>query len=175
MTTRHTSRFDALRALAQSRKLRKTAYRHAMVDAEIRHGIADQIRAMRDRRGWSQQDLGVKLGKPQSAIARIERRAREEYPSMRTLLEIARAFDVGVLVRFVPFSEVVRRTLDDTEYEKAPLSFDEEIGALEQARVEIAPVEAPARFGSITTATSDCITTCIESPAGADVEYAVGG
>lgn len=175
VTTQLTSEFDALRALAQSRKLRKIAYRHAMVDAEIRHGIADQIRAMRDRRGWSQHDLGVKMGKPQSAIARIERRAREEYPGMRTLLEIARAFDVGVLVRFVPFSEVVRRTLDDTEYEQAPLSFDEEIAALGQARIEIAPAEAPARFRSIATVTSDCITTSIESPSGADVEYAVGG
>ncbi|MHB0968837.1 MAG: hypothetical protein ACYC7A_01370 [Thermoanaerobaculia bacterium] len=74
----------------------------------------------------------------------------------------------------MPFSEVVRRTLDGTEYEQAPLLFDEEIAALGQARIEIAPAEARVRFRSIATETSDC-STSIESPSGADVEYAVGG
>jgi transcriptional regulator with XRE-family HTH domain len=126
VSTRLTSRFKALRSLAQSRKLAKPAYRHAMVDAEIRHGLADQIRAMRERAGWSQTDLARKIGTSQPNVARMEA-TRDKYMSFPSLLSVAKAFDVGLLVRFVPFSEIVRRSFDASDFEQAPLSYTEEV------------------------------------------------
>jgi transcriptional regulator with XRE-family HTH domain len=134
VTTRLTSKFDALRALAVSKKLRKRDYRKALIDAEIRHGITDQIRAMRERRGWTQKDLAERIGTSQPAVARMER-TRDKYLSLPTLLSVADAFDVGLLLRFVPFSEVVRRSLDHSEFEQAPLSFDEEVRFVTEERV----------------------------------------
>lgn len=113
--------------MAASRKLRKRDYRQSMVDADARHGLCDQIRAMRERAGWSQADLARKIGISQPNVARMEG-ARDKYLSFQTLFAVARAFDVGLLVRFVPFSEIVQRSFDTSEYEKAPRSFDEEVG-----------------------------------------------
>lgn len=134
MITRLTSIFEALRSLAQSRKLAKPAYRQAMVDAEIRHGLADQIRAMRERAGWSQADLARRIGTSQPNVARMEA-TRDKYLSLPSLLSVAKVFDVGLLVRFVPFSEVVRRSLDATDFEQAPLSYEEEVRFTAQIHV----------------------------------------
>ena len=144
MNTRPTSRFDALLALSKSRKLAKRNYRHAMVDAEIRHGITDQIRAMRLRAGWSQADLARKIGTSQPNVARMEA-TRDKYLSFPTLLAVAEAFDVGIVVRFAPFSEIVRRSFDKSEFEQAPLSYEEEVRFTTEATVQ-APASTMVRF-----------------------------
>ncbi|MHB0970963.1 MAG: helix-turn-helix domain-containing protein [Thermoanaerobaculia bacterium] len=131
-----------------------------MVDAEIRHGLSDQIRAMRERRGWSQTDLAKRMGTSQPAVARIET-SRDKYLSFPTLLSVANAFDVAVLVRFVPFSELVRRSLDASEYEQAPLSFEEELTLVSEQRLSAPPIKRacfttpPATAGSLTTRLND--------------------
>jgi transcriptional regulator with XRE-family HTH domain len=55
--------------------------------------VADQVRALRDRRGISQQQLADTLGVPQSTIARIESGGR--MISVGELLRIAWALDVA--------------------------------------------------------------------------------
>lgn len=74
-----------------------------------RSGIAYQIRAMRDARGWSQSDLAKKAGKSQSNIARLEDPDYGKF-SVQTLLEIADAFDVWLSVEFVSFKTGLART-----------------------------------------------------------------
>ena len=59
----------------------------------------------------SQADLGFLAGNAQSAIARLEDPNYGRF-SLTTLLEVASTFDVALLVRFVPFSELVRRNTD---------------------------------------------------------------
>lgn len=87
-------------------KLRRRSYRAAYVDENVRTGIAYQIRALREQRGWSQKKLAEVLGKPQSVVSRIE---DPDYGklSVQTLLEIAEALDIALLIRYVAFPDFI--------------------------------------------------------------------
>jgi transcriptional regulator with XRE-family HTH domain len=100
-------------------------FRHAYAARHITTGIAYQIRALREQRGWSQAELGRQAGKPQSVISRLE---SPDYGklSVQTLLELAAAFDVALMVRFVSFSDLLERTRDLSPEALAVPSFGEE-------------------------------------------------
>jgi transcriptional regulator with XRE-family HTH domain len=89
-------------------KLRRKAYREAYVEENVRTGIAYQIRALREARGWSQKKFAEMLGKPQSVLSRIE---DPDYGklSLQTLLEVASTFDVALLVQFADFPDFIGR------------------------------------------------------------------
>jgi len=82
------------------------AARGQFVESHIKKGIAYQIRAIRDSLGWSQERLAGETKMPQNAISRLE---SPDYgkPTLTTLRRLAVAFDVGLAVRFVPFTEMV--------------------------------------------------------------------
>lgn len=86
-------------------------YRDAFVEEFLQTGVAFQIRALRQREKWSQEELGKKAGKPQSVISRLE---DPDYGkvTLSTLLSMASLFDVALLVRFVSFGELWARTND---------------------------------------------------------------
>jgi transcriptional regulator with XRE-family HTH domain len=90
--------------IARLRRGRKV--REQFVASHIGKGIAHQLRATRDRLGWSQERLAKEVGMNQNAISRLE---SSEYgkPTITTLKRLAAAIDVGLVVRFVPFSEMI--------------------------------------------------------------------
>lgn len=90
-------------------KLQNRKYRAAYVDENVRTGIAYQVRALRG--DLSQSGFGRKIKKPQSVVSRLE---DPDYGklSIQTLLEIASALDVALLVKFVSFPEFIRQTRD---------------------------------------------------------------
>lgn len=90
------------------RKLRDKAYRDGYTEAQLSIEMPFQIRAIRRSRGWTQAQLAERSGIPQARISHIEQPGRDPL-SLRTLYRLATAFDVGLLVQFVPFSELVRR------------------------------------------------------------------
>lgn len=90
------------------RKLRNKAYRDGYTEAQLSIEIPFQIRALRKARGWTQVQLAERCGIPQARISHIEQPGRDPL-SLRTLYRLASAFDVGLLVQFVSFSELVRR------------------------------------------------------------------
>lgn len=53
--------------------------------------IQDQIRQAREAKGFTQSDLGRRLGQPQSSVSRIERGGDLR---LSTLLEMARILDL---------------------------------------------------------------------------------
>ena len=53
----------------------------------------------------NQENFGAMLGKSQSWVARLED-PDEALPTLSTLLEVAKALDVNLVVRFGPFSEL---------------------------------------------------------------------
>lgn len=81
-------------------------FRDAYVFEHLKTGIAYQIRAMRDEREWLQSDLGERAKKPRTVITRLEDPNYGQF-SLQTLREIAAAFDVALLVKFVPFSRLL--------------------------------------------------------------------
>ena len=90
------------------RKLRNKEYRAAYTEAQLSIEVPFQIRALRKACGWTQAQLAERCGIPQARISHIEQPGRDPL-SLRTLYRLSSAFDVGLLVQFVPFSELVHR------------------------------------------------------------------
>jgi transcriptional regulator with XRE-family HTH domain len=89
-----------------ARSLDDQSYSAAFVEAEIATTIPFQIRAMRREREWTQTDLANATEQHQKTISDFEN--PDIGPgSIKSLLKIAAAFDVGLIVRFAPFSELV--------------------------------------------------------------------
>ncbi len=61
--------------------------------------IGAQIAAMRERKGWSQAELGRRMSKPASVIHRLEAEEYEAY-NVRTLREVAEAFHATLRINF---------------------------------------------------------------------------
>jgi transcriptional regulator with XRE-family HTH domain len=91
--------------------LGEDGFRTAYLNDQVRTNIAFQIRALRDQRGWTQSKLAEKAGKPANAISRLE---DPDYGklTLTTLLEIAEAFDLALLVQFTEHDEWLNRMAD---------------------------------------------------------------
>jgi transcriptional regulator with XRE-family HTH domain len=79
-------------------------YRDAFFSSRLRSSVAAQIYFIRESRKWTQSELAEKAGTGQPAISRIERGSASL--SVRSLEAIAKAFDVGLCIRFIPHSEI---------------------------------------------------------------------
>jgi transcriptional regulator with XRE-family HTH domain len=89
------------------RKLKKSKeYRDAFVDSEISVGVPFQIRALREQRSWSQKDLADATSMLQPRICAMEQAGYGNF-TLNTLKKLASAFDVGLVVKFAPFGELV--------------------------------------------------------------------
>lgn len=108
-------------------ELKDKEYRDAFVSELIDTGIPFQIRALREQeqRKWSQKELGKRADMHQERISQIE---DPDYGklSLATLKRIASAFDIGLVVRFVPISELVEWELNLSSESLKVLNFDEE-------------------------------------------------
>src|SRR5579864_808517 len=79
--------------------------RARFVESHVSKTVAFQTRALREQEGWSQQTLAEKIGSNQNAVYRAEN-PNYGKQTITTLKKIAAAFDVGLIVRFVPFIEL---------------------------------------------------------------------
>ncbi len=100
-------------------------FRKQFITEHVDVGIAFQIRSLRNRQELTQVDLAKLLDAKQSLVSSWENPSYGRY-TMKTLKDLANAFDVGLLVRFVPFSKLVDWTVDITSDVIAPPSFGEE-------------------------------------------------
>ena len=100
-------------------------FRKQFINEHVDVGIAFQIRSLRNRQELFQSDLAKLLGVKQPLVSSWENPDYGRY-TLRTLKDLANAFNVGLLVRFVPFSKLVDWTVDLTSDVIAPPSFDEE-------------------------------------------------
>ena len=95
-----------LTALSESKP-----YRDSYVSSRVRSLIAYQIRALRQKRHLSQEEFATRTGLKQSAVSRLE---DPEYGTVTvsTVLQVALALDVAVLVQFCSYPEFLQRTAD---------------------------------------------------------------
>lgn len=105
--------------------LRDPEFRRQFIDEHINVGIAFQIRSLRNRRNLTQADLAKLLDVKQPLVSAWENPNYGKY-TLSTLKEVAKVFDVGLLVRFVPFGLLVDWTTDLKPDAIAPPSFSEE-------------------------------------------------
>lgn len=99
---------NSLSKSKQWQKLQTKEYRDGYAEAQLSIEIPFQIRALRKARGWTQAQLAERCGIPQARISHIEQPGRDPL-ALRTLYRLSSAFDVGLLVQFVSFSELVHR------------------------------------------------------------------
>jgi transcriptional regulator with XRE-family HTH domain len=106
-------------------KLARKGYRDAYVSENIAMLLSHQIRALREQRGWSQRKFAEELGSHASVVNRYE---DPEYGKLtvKTLLDIAKAFDVGLIIRFVSFPRLIAQTRDVSPEALQVESFNEE-------------------------------------------------
>jgi transcriptional regulator with XRE-family HTH domain len=89
-------------------KLKKSKeYRDAFVASQISTGIPFQIRALREQHGLSQKDLAKASAMLQPRICSMEQAGYGNF-TLNTLKKLAVAFDVGLVVRFAPYGELVQ-------------------------------------------------------------------
>ena len=113
-------------------KLANKEYRDSFVASNIANTVSSQIFTLRDQRGWTQKELAQRAGMGQSRIPALEDPNLENF-EIGTLKRIAAAFDVALVVRFVPFSELVSWTSELSE---------ERLSAPEFANDRLSPVSA---------------------------------
>lgn len=100
-------------------------YRDAFVEEHISSGLAFQIRALRERNGWTQEELGQRTGKAQETISQLESHDYGRF-TMKTLKMIASAFDVALEVRFLSFGDLITRLINLSPETIAPPSYEAE-------------------------------------------------
>jgi transcriptional regulator with XRE-family HTH domain len=81
----------------------------------IRAEIPLAIRTNRLARGWTQAQLAERAGVEQSQVSALERQPLKDMPALETLKKIASAFDIGMVVRFVRFSDFASPPFDGDE------------------------------------------------------------
>jgi transcriptional regulator with XRE-family HTH domain len=105
-------------------RLKRKTFRNAYVRANTEQGIAHQIRIQRQAKGWSQRKLALRIGATrQSAVARLEDPSYGRH-TLATLLKLASAFDVALLVKFVSYGRLLSETADLSPAALRAESFD---------------------------------------------------
>jgi transcriptional regulator with XRE-family HTH domain len=92
-------------------RIRDKEHRDAFVSAQIDIGIPFQIRALREQNEETQAQLATRTGMAQAWISKLENPAYSGF-SIATLKKIAFAFDVGLMIRFVPIGQLVEWELN---------------------------------------------------------------
>ena len=108
-------------------KLHSPEYRKAFVASQINVGIPFQLRALFDGSEMETQgELADKAGMKQPRISAMLKPGGANF-TLETLKRLAAAFDVGLMVKFVPFSELARWSEEfDPDSFHVP-SFNEEM------------------------------------------------
>ena len=130
---------SAKRDLLESLKERE--FRQAFNLENVYATICFQLRALREQRGLSQSGLGRAAKMAQERISILEDPNAETKPTLNTLLRLADGLDVGLEVRFVPFSTVLDRSVHTGMKELEVLSFSDELPSLEGQAAEVIDAE----------------------------------
>ncbi len=100
-------------------------YREALAIEHVNNTLAIQIRKMRESCHWNQSELASQLGKHQETISQWENPDYGRH-SITSLKALAATFDVALLVKFIPFSELIQDMVNLSETRLSPPSFSEE-------------------------------------------------
>ena len=126
LATTNTIKNQMLQGLESSKD-----YRHAFVEESIQSRLTAQIGTLRKGEGWDLKTFAAKLGKKLAWAYRLED-PNTAPPTIPTLLEVAKTFDIGLDVRFRRFSELVNDVVHLTPESFSVPSFEAELksGAL---------------------------------------------
>ncbi len=86
-----------------SRWLESPGYKDAYEESHAEFELARQLLEARTKSGLSQEEIAVRMGTSQSAIARLE--SGNTLPSMRTLSRYAKATNCEISIRLKPIKQ----------------------------------------------------------------------
>ena len=146
-----------------SKLLENASSRASYIRSKLNVNIPSQIRASRRRRDWTQGELAQIADMKQSRISAIETPGAVKF-NLETLIRLAAAFRVGLQVKFVPFSEMLRwenwfsqDTFDVTTIENDTEFLNPEAARQSQAEARedaaVAALRLPIESAYSTTAT----------------------
>jgi len=117
-------------------KLKDKDYRDAFVISHIYNGIASQIRAIREQRGWTQKELGERAKNMKQERISILENPNNSSVTINTLERIASAFDVALMIKFVPFGDLVKWDANLSSESFKVVSFGEDSYFKEEPKAE---------------------------------------
>lgn len=148
-------------------KFSNREYRETFVDAHVASTVAAQVQTMRVDRGLTQAELAEMTGMKQSRISIIEN-PNNRGLSISTLQRFAAAFDVALVVRFVPYSDLARWSSNDDSSKFSVSGFhDDRSPADDFGAVTVNAGYVIARLGSALYPTGS-------GPAGSAVDWLCG-
>jgi transcriptional regulator with XRE-family HTH domain len=118
-------------------------YRHGFAFGFVRDYIAAQIAALRLHRSWNQGQLAKKAGVSQPQISKWENGG--ESIRLDSLQRLAEAFDVALVIKFVPFSELARTELGRQADARVPSFEDDSCEAITFGTQSVAFQSSPPR------------------------------
>ena len=113
--------------------LEDPVFRREFLADYVQEILATQIRAIREQRGWTQEQLGdAAHGMSQVQISRLE---NPDYSgaSVNSLKRLAQGLDVGLIIRYAPFSEFVDWVVNQSPERLVPPSFLEQQDRIRKA------------------------------------------
>lgn len=113
-------------------EMKDKEYRDLYVESQVRNGVAFQVRALRSARKLKQGELAALAGTKQTAISRIENRVAG-MPNVSTLLNLAKVFDVALVIRFEPINRYLDYINDLSPEDMAPLESVKILESMEEA------------------------------------------
>ncbi len=105
--------------------------RDAFVLSQVNKGTSFQLRALRAARNYTQQKMAELAGTTQTVISRIENNGAGNL-SVKSLLNLASALDVALVVRFEPIDKLINWVNDLSPEVLTPKSSEEIILELEK-------------------------------------------
>lgn len=113
-------------------KFDRKTYRDPYLRTKVRGLIAYQFQALREKTGLNQTDFAEKIGKTQSVVSRLE---DTEYGkvTVQTLLDVACALDVALVVKFASYPDFLSQTRDASVTALQPQTVQESIAAVSEA------------------------------------------
>lgn len=127
-------------------EFREPEARHDYAEVFLDSSIALQIKALRQQRGWTQEELAEKAGLKQSQVSAMEQVSFSSW-TLRTLRKLAKAFDLALSVRFESFGWLLDDALSSRReaLERPSFGDDPVIGGISH---EPRSVDEPARAGA---------------------------
>lgn len=90
-------------------KCKDKEYRDLFVAEYTYERLPAKVHFLRERKEWTQKQLGDKAGMAQPWVSKLENPNYGKL-TIATLLKIAAAFDVALVIDFVPFSRLLFAT-----------------------------------------------------------------
>lgn len=121
-------------------EFREPEARHDYADMFLDSSIALQIKALRQQRGWTQEELAEKAGLKQSQVSAMEQASFSSW-TLRTLRKLAKAFDLALTVRFESFGWLLDDALSSSReaLERPAFGEDPAFGAASDGGISHEP------------------------------------